>query len=275
VRLKNYINFVLEQFERKKLTLLSDINESSSDTAAPTTLTDYIENVLKAEMLKKINTNAITPMPALSVAKKLNTTSATSIDNDSYFIDSITGRHIALVKKSLLNLIRLAQLHLLDQAASSALPIQSSATAGGGTTATSANNAGSFETNFLNQNLDLISYMKLVSRIETVTNVYNYLDVLPFLKMEAKQKWDMSKPTRLNQDSQREADLKRFREMSSYLIKAKLLDEHGKKLEQKAPIAQLLISSLSSANASSSSSSASNGGYYCRIEMEWKQRSSY
>jgi hypothetical protein len=258
VRLKTFINFVLDHFEKKKPSLLSDLEEPS-EHSVPTNLAEHVENALKVEALKKSSSSTMAALSNSSATKKLNLASNSSVDNDSYFIDSITGRHIALVKKSLLSLMRLAQLHALDQAASNSQPTSST-----------------FETNFLNQNLDLISYMKLVSRIENITNVFNYLEVLPFLKIDNSQKWDMNKPTRLNQDNQRETDLKRFREISSYLIKVKLLDEHLRKQEQRTPIANLLISSLSSSSVNSASNSGTNnGGYYCRIEMEWKQRISF
>ena len=100
-----------------------------------------------------------------------------------------------------------------------------------------------------------------------VRNVFNSLEAMHFLRITNKMKWDCSKPVRYNQDNQREDDLKKFREISSYLIKAKLIDEYQKPPALKSSISNLLVQ-----QQNTTSSISSPGGMYCRIENEWKIR---
>ena len=205
-RMKKFTQFILDHFDKKRSMLIGKLEEAN-EKIVPVNITEHIENAFKSE-IKKTNTTSSMSLPqSVASNKKLASSSSSSMESDSYFIDSITGRHIALVKKSLLALIRLSQLLTSEQQQqilqANTLPTN---------TVVLSN-----EANFLTMNLDLISYMKLINRIDNMTNVLNYLEVLPFLKIENKQKWDMNKPTRLNQDNQRENDLKRFREISNYL----------------------------------------------------------
>ncbi|RNA37530.1 hypothetical protein BpHYR1_003757 [Brachionus plicatilis] len=144
-------------------------------------------------------------------------------------IDSITGRQIALVEKNVLNLIKISNQDLASN--------------------------------------DLRSYLALVKRIDPV-NIFNCLDVFGWLMVEPKMRWDVNKPTRFNQDNQREDDLKRFREISIYLIRNRLHEENSKANGQRSPIALLLSNSVNS------NSLINNfvGGIYCRVESQWKQK---
>jgi hypothetical protein len=86
-------------------------------------------------------------------------------------------------------------------------------------------------------------------------------------------KWDLAKPTRLNQDNQREDDLKRFREICGFLVKAKLMDdlERTSSASAKSPFTNTLLASFNSNNTNTKLNSYA-GGFYCRIENEWKTR---
>jgi hypothetical protein len=101
--------------------------------------------------------------------------------------------------------------------------------------------------------------------------MFNSLDTLYFSKTN-RTRWDVGKMTRLNQDNQREDDLNRFRDLSSFLIKTKLLDEIQKPTIHKSSIASLMQQqNLTRMNSDSmNSSSTSPGGIYIRVENEWK-----
>ena len=134
------------------------------------------------------------------------------------------------------------------------------------------------------------------------TNISNnMLNAFAWLKVDPKMKWDQSKPVRLNQDNQREDDLRRLREISSCLVRFKLgSDDAGKTTSRVVNNASNTNSSSTSTAAqttsntvtcllsvnstslnltrsgNSSNSSGGNliypGGMYFRIENEWKQR---
>lgn len=84
--------------------------------------------------------------------------------------------------------------------------------------------------------------------------------------------------TRLNQDNQREDDLNKFRDMSSNLIKVKLIEESIKQVGQRSQIACLMLQSPPTGNMirmnsdSIMNSNSSSGGIYCRVENEWKYK---
>jgi hypothetical protein len=285
--IKRYTKFILELFEKKKNLFIIEQNSAEDNSADlgggnEVTLSDYVENVFKFESInlnsKRLAAITVTTTSP-SIKKNSLTNSATiaqtsnsRIDNDSYFLDSITGKHIALVNKHILNLIRLSQLQLSNDQ-----QIQQTNYTNASNNNNNNNNNNNFLTDagFLSQNLDLISYIRLISKMESFSSVFNCVDVLHFLKIENRQKWELNKPTRLNQDNQRENDLKRFREIANFLIKSKLIEENYKRVDQKHPIASLLINSLASGANSATNTNSSNSmsvGFYCRIENEWKQR---
>lgn len=187
---------------------------------------------------------------------------------ESYFVDSITGRNISLMSKNMLNLVKLTQ--------------QQQNTSNESSLSSPNSNASLNLTN--TSSLDLKSYLGLICRLDPV-NIFNSLDVFYWLRVEPKMKWDVSKPTRLNQDNQREDDLKRFREISNYLIRTKLVNEMQLATSQRSPIATAMMSTLSTNNSTTNTNANSNnnnnnlknnfiGGIYCRVENEWKQRNS-
>jgi len=122
----------------------------------------------------------------------------------------------------------------------------------------------------LNMNFDLKTCLHLISQTD-VSCMFNSLDTLYFSKTN-RTRWDVGKMTRLNQDNQREDDLNRFRDLSSFLIKTKLLDEIQKPTIHKSSIASLMQQqNLTRMNSDSmNSSSTSPGGIYIRVENEWK-----
>ncbi len=221
------------------------------------------------------NNSTNTPLLSNATANLNNNNNTTSISNSfitnkilkimpktqletyecGFFIDSITGKHISLLDKHLLNLIKLSQLTH--------------------TTFTDpAQNSQMLSSNAYNINaivhtgLDLKTFLFLINFMD-VRNVFNCLEALHFLRITNKMKWDCSKPIRFNQDNQREDDLKKFREISNYLIRAKLIDEYQKPPALKSSIASLLMQQQQQ-NVSNLVSSP--GGMYCRVENEWKIR---
>jgi hypothetical protein len=244
LRLSKFNKLIFENIEKHKDVICSH-NLSSSDYPNETSLnshdkfslSDLIENTIQSEQQQLINKN--------NVKNNNNNKSLPQQSNyESSFIDSITGRHVSLINKNVLNLIR-----------------------GYNNLNTPNNSESSTYFNISNTiaNIDFKTYLKLISKIDP-QNIFNSLDVLTFLKVDNKMKWDLLKATRLNQDNQREDDMKRFREISNYLIKAKLIIENQKPTSQRSPIASL----ISSYNPNQITSYA--GGIYCRVENEWKQR---
>lgn len=134
-------------------------------------------------------------------------------------------------------------------------------------------NAYSIST-IVNLNLDLKTFLYLISQLD-VSNMFNTLENLYFSKTQ-RCRWDGQKMTRLNQDNQREDDLNKFRDVSSYLIKLKLIDENQKPAAQKSNIATLMMQQQNLTRMNSDSISLSNnsaiGGIYCRVEKEWQNR---
>lgn len=118
------------------------------------------------------------------------------------------------------------------------------------------------------QQLELKSLLSLIGQIDPL-NVVNGLGVFTWLRVDPKRKWDQTKPIRFNQDNQREDDLRRLREISSYLVKCKLVGESLKPQGERSPIANALAVSNSSSNTTTNTYL---GGMYCRIENEWKHR---
>lgn len=225
----------MENFEKNRDAVCNgpDDGEGSekNDFINSLTFCDSIETTLKLEhQAKEANSN--------KNSKITNPANTESNQIESSFTDSITGKHVSLINKDLLNLIKISQTNSNTEA-----------------------NSNQFS-------LDLRAYLCLIPHIDPM-NLLNSLDILTWLRVEPKMKWDIVKPTRLNQDNQREDDLKRFREISSYLIRAKLADESTKPLANKSPIA-IAMANIASLNSNSLSNFA--GGIYCRVENEWKQR---
>lgn len=151
------------------------------------------------------------------------------------FIDSITGQHISFFSKPYLSLLSLS------------------------------NNSNSNETTQLPQ-MDITEYLKTVVLLDPL-NAFNSYRALSFLKIDLKKKWDQTKAPRWNQDNQREDDTRRFREIGSYLFKLRsLLDQNIAALTQK-------LNNKPNNNQTITSRDPS-GGYYARIENEWKLRQS-
>lgn len=172
-----------------------------------------------------------TKEPSTSVTKSAKLLSPFAEEKfiNCYLIDSITGKQIALVDKNILNLIKISNLELVSN--------------------------------------DLRSYLALVNRIDPI-NIFNCWDVFNWLKIEPKMRWDVNKPTRFNQDNQREEDLKRFREISIYLIRNLLNEENTKAIGHRSPTAILMTNNVNSNNLVNSFI----GGIYCRVENQWKQK---
>jgi hypothetical protein len=184
---------------------------------------ETVENMLKMENQGK------EIIPSVKVLKS-QTPSASQNYYNGYFIDSITGKQLALVDRTILNLMKTSNMEIL-------------------------------------LSNDLKSFLTLVSRMDPV-NIFNCVEVFNWLRGETKMKWDCNKPTRLNQDNQREDDLKRFREIGTYLIKNKLFEENMKPNTQRSPIALLMSNSVNSNNTSTNFI----GGIYCRVESQWRQK---
>ena len=105
--------------------------------------------------------------------------------------------------------------------------------------------------------LEFKTLSAFVSQMDAL-NVVSNVGFFSWLKVDAKMKWDQTKPARFNQDNQREDDLRRLREISGYLVKCKLMEDKSSKLV--------------SNSSSSTTTKTYSGGMYCRIENEWKQR---
>lgn len=150
----------------------------------------------------------------------------------SSFIDSITGKHLSLVSKHMLNLIK--QSYYTN------------------------------ETNIQQQQLDFKSLISITNQIDPNNMANNTLSAFSWLKIDPKMKWEQTRPIRLNQDNQREDDLRRLREISSSLVKLKIGDENKTAMPKQGQ--------KSTANSTSSNSAAVYpGGIYCRIENEWRE----
>ena len=251
-RLNKFITYVLENFEKHKdliligkihpnETILTDGSNSNQNTV---TFCDTIEALLQAECQSKAQNVVV-------INKNAKLTTQSTNNFESFFIDSITGKHISMINKNLLNLIRLSQSTLNNQYANEAQHVASP-------------NVG--------LSLDLTAYLSLIGKMDP-QNIFNSSEVLHFLRVDNKMKWDNQKPVRLNQDNQREDDLKRFREISNCLIKAKLLEENMKPSPHKTAMVNGLNASYNSSQQSTANSFP--GGIYCRIELEWKQRPDY
>jgi len=153
-------------------------------------------------------------------------------------VESITGRQLSLINKNILNLIKQSYLN--------------------------ENNCSGQQ-----QQLDLKTLISLTNQVDPTNIANNTLPIFAWLKVDPKMKWDQTKPIRLNQDNQREDDLRRLREISNYLLRFKIGDESKSGGVSSRPSGGPQKSALSSSNASSS---VYPGGMYCRIENEWKQR---
>lgn len=143
--------------------------------------------------------------------------------------------------------------------------------------------------------LDLKSLHALAVQVDPINVANNTLSVFAWLKLDPKMKWEQNKPTRLNQDNQREDDLRRLREISSCLVRLKSSSNINNNSSDDRTSSQTTsrttatitttsslgmtatstgVKSLSSASGSGSTSAAFPGGMYYRIENEWKQRNS-
>jgi hypothetical protein len=304
MRSAKFASYVLENFDKHKTIILNGCQQNEINTENTTGVSgatknfcDLIENMLHVELQPKIQ-NIV-----LFNSKNSKLFSQAVTDFESSFVDSITGKHISLVNKNMLSLLKFTQIILINQYstnqeaphsvnnnASSNINSNTSSSSGaantnissmptGATSSSSGMNSGTTGPigqisnvniiSLLNSSLDLKSCLNLIGKMDA-QNIFNCLDVLYFLRVDSKMKWDSLKPVRLNQDNQREDDLKRFREISSCLIKAKLLDENQKvNNSQKSALVNALTASYSS-NVSTRTNYP--GGIYCRVEFEWKLR---
>jgi hypothetical protein len=303
MRLAKFTSYVLDNFDKHKTIILngcqqSEINSENTTGVSGSTknFCDLIENMLHVELQSKIQ-NIV-----LFNSKNSKLFSQAVADFESSFVDSITGKHISLVNKNMLSLLKFTQIILINQystnqeaphsvnnnapsninnSSSGATNTNISNMPAGATSSSSGMNSGTTGPigqisnvniiSLLNSSLDLKSCLNLIGKMDA-QNIFNCLDVLYFLRVDSKMKWDSLKPVRLNQDNQREDDLKRFREISSSLIKAKLLDENQKiNNSQKSALVNALTASYSS-NVSTRTNYP--GGIYCRVEFEWKLKQS-
>ena len=298
MRLAKFTEYVLINFDKHKNEILNgyqqnEVNsENLAGTSGPTkSFCDQIESILHLEHQSK-NQNFI-----LFNNKNSKLVSQTVTEFESNFVDSINAKHITLMSKSMLSLLKFTQIALVNQhntnqevvnnnAVNTANNNSSSSTNAnisnmpiGATNSSSGINSGATSSigqisnvnivNLLNSSLDLRSCLNLISKMDPL-NIFNCMDVLYFLRVDNKMKWDSSKAVRLNQDNQREDDLKRLREISSCLIKAKLLEEnHKTNNSQKSALVNALTASYSS-NLSTRTNYP--GGIYCRVEFDWKLR---
>jgi hypothetical protein len=153
-----------------------------------------------------------------------------------------------------------------------------------------------------NAPLDPRQFLTQLCRVDA-HNLLNSLDVFHFLRVDAKMRWDpVGKPTRLNQDNQREDDLKRLREICSYLIRCKLTADYHQPKSKKSPVVSAFIAAALSSTPTATGWSLNApqqqlqhaqlqhqqyqqqqqqygafhpGGLYCRVENEWKSRLSF
>ena len=297
-RMANYLDFILENLEKHSNIILhghtAATNAASGEVNDSVFFCDSVEELLQFEKSKspsllsnmsKENSAAMSPTTNLSSNMQQNqrvsnskqavtgtltaslTAAANEVYETSFFIDSITGKHISLLSKHILNLIKITQL----ANASVNEPVQSP------NYSNAINSVNAYNISSINNmNLDLKTCLMLINQTD-VRNMFNSLDMLYFSKVNNRIKWDANKMTRLNQDNQREDDLNKFRELSSYLIKTKLVDEYQKPTIQKSNIANLIIQQQNIINSTNINSltpsvSSSIGGIYCRVENEWKYK---
>jgi hypothetical protein len=298
-RMNRYATYLVSHLEKHEKIISNGINsneqpktstiDSESDSGENITFCDMIENLIKADSnSNSISTNNNQPVPqqqqqqsvTLPIApstlnrKSLSSSSqgnkasrkksnGVSIKPVSFFIDSITGKHISLVSKNIIKLINLAyyqnQLNVNDAINSINQQTNNNNIAMGHPLMNSIP---------INSFLDINSYLELIQRVD----VHDPFEVLNYLRFDIKTKWDASKTIKLNQDNQREDDLKRFREISNNLIKAKLIDENQKNLNERSIITNAALSTNNKNQNNNSNNSITNGGIYCRVEMDWKQR---
>ena len=219
LRFNKYIQYLWEIFEKIRNVVLNGAENEDGKNVI-----EILETLLKIESSSKE-----LPSSVNKNSKLLNDSLENNYVN-SYLIDSITGKQVALVEKKLLCLVKISNQDLMF-------------------------------------NNDLKCFLTLVNRMDPV-NIFNCLDVFGWLKVEPKMRWDINRPTRLNQDNQREDDLKRFREISIYLIKHKLIEENSKSIALRSPTALLLSNNVNSNNLINNYI----GGIYCRVESQWKQK---
>lgn len=120
------------------------------------------------------------------------------------------------------------------------------------------------------QQFDLKTFISLAAQMDATNMANNTVTLFNNLKVDAKMKWDQNKPVRLNQDNQREDDLRRLREINSYLARLRVTEAEPKPKPTGVVQKQTGLSS----GVTFSSSQAYPGGMYFRIENEWKQRNS-
>lgn len=218
LRFNKYIQYLWEIFEKIRNVVLNGVENDDGKNVV-----EILETLLKVESSSKEITSSF------NKNSKIMDVSVEDNYVNSYLIDSINGKQVALLEKNLLSLIKISNQEQIF-------------------------------------NNDLKFFLTLVNRIDPV-NIFNSLDVFGWLKVEPKMRWDINKPTRFNQDNQREDDLNRFREISIYLIKHKLNEENSKSITLRSPIALLLSNNVNSSNLINNI-----GGIYCRVESQWKQK---
>lgn len=276
-KLARYLDHIMEDLDKHGDIIFHGKTLANRDVANDSiSICEIIEDFIQTDKFKNVNINTSSNSNTNTNSSTLSMSTTSSLITNrilkllpktpietyecGFFIDSITGKHISLLDKHMLNLIKLAQLlHSSNsdsnQGNNNNIISQSVA----------YNNYNI--SSIVNTNLDFKTILFLINYMD-VRNVFNSLEALHFLRITNKMKWDCSKPVRFNQDNQREDDLKKFREISSYLIRAKLVDEYQKPPALKSSITNLLMQQQNSSNLVSSSP----GGMYCRIENEWKIR---
>lgn len=307
LRLANYLEHTLDNLEKHNDTIMhgftqpittKDSNLSmANNTTSNTELNDAIFFCEVIEDLLQTTEKSKVPQPpaAAPIITKENTTMLPNNRNNnsiskvqqaapmspviqsevyetSFYIDSITGKHISLLNKHILNLIKIS--HLQNSGFET---IQSTNSTPLERNASNINSSHAYNiAPIVNTNLDLKTCLYLINQTD-VRNMFNTLETLYFSKTN-RFRWDVQKMTRLNQDNQREDDLNKFRDTSSNLIKVKLIEESIKPNGQKSQIANLMLQPPPTGNMirmnsdSIMNSNTSSGGIYCRVENEWKYK---
>lgn len=125
------------------------------------------------------------------------------------------------------------------------------------------------------QQLDLKTLLSFLNQIDPTNIVNSTLPMFAWLKLDSKLKWDQCRPVRLNQDNQREDDLRRLREISACLVRFKSTSgDENKTVSAAKPLTKsTAVAAGGGAQAVTISSNNSfAGGIYCRVENEWRQR---
>ena len=279
--LSSYIQYILENLEKHKDLLINGpLNPDESLNETGGSLCEQVELLLSTDLKSKL----IRQQSAkISNQKPSRSDIANATLVSSFFIDSITGKHVSFLDKHSINLVKLAKLNNFvspdNNTANTVNNVNTTPTNSSlnhtNQTPTASQSNNQLLTNIslnpmFNINFEFEQFLSIIYLLD-VKNIFNSINVYGFLKVDNKMKWETSKSVRMNQDNQREDDLKKFREISSYLIKTKLLDEYQKPATQKSTIANILIQQLNS-TVNTANVNLYPGGIYCRVEAEWKQR---